>query len=172
MRPDECFSAYKLMYCLVLWRPQFKKEIIRFKNVQRRETKYILKDYSADYFTGLQQLNLLPLVYHFEISDIIFAVHQHLRRGVQGKLPLQTAQLPPKSTQLPPPSPPPPPPPKILPKERILGQKILLSSYHFRIKHFWLCALRRKHPPPALFPSPWPYSHTFHELPLQGEIPG
>ena len=57
-----------------VWRAQLVKDILRLEKVQRRATKYILNDYTADYRSRLQSLNLLPLMYQFEINDIMFCV--------------------------------------------------------------------------------------------------
>jgi len=45
------------------------KDIFILERVQRRATKYILSNYSSSYKTRLAQLNLLPLMYQYELSD-------------------------------------------------------------------------------------------------------
>ena len=50
----------------------FNKDIILLERVQRRATKYILSDYTSDYKTCLIKLNLLPLMYIYELLDILF----------------------------------------------------------------------------------------------------
>ena len=42
--------------------------------MQRRATKYILNDYSLDYYSRLRALDLLPLMYQLELNDILFCV--------------------------------------------------------------------------------------------------
>ena len=44
------------------------------ERVQRRATKFILNDYISSYKTRLQQLNLLPLMYTYELNDLMFLV--------------------------------------------------------------------------------------------------
>ena len=61
------------MYCSQLWRPNLIKDIFSLERVQRRATKYILSDYSTDYKSRLINLKLLPLMYIYELNDIIFS---------------------------------------------------------------------------------------------------
>jgi len=42
------------------------------ERIQRRATKYILNDCTSSYKQRLEKLNLLPLVYHYELQDIMF----------------------------------------------------------------------------------------------------
>jgi len=49
------------------------------EQLQHRATKYILQDYSSDYKSRLTNLNLLPLMYVLEISDIICSLLRTLR---------------------------------------------------------------------------------------------
>jgi len=42
--------------------------------IQRRATKYILNDYQSAYKSRLEQLNLLPLMYVYELSDLMFLI--------------------------------------------------------------------------------------------------
>ena len=65
----------QLLYCAPVWRPHLLKDISKIEQLQRRATKYILQDFSSDYKTRLTKLNLLSLMYIFEISDIIFFVN-------------------------------------------------------------------------------------------------
>ena len=64
----------QLMYCSTIWRPHLIKDIMLIEQLQRRATKFILNDYESDYFTRLTKLNLLPIMYHFELSDLMFAI--------------------------------------------------------------------------------------------------
>ena len=64
----------QLTYCSQLWRPYLMKDIIVLERVQRRATKFILNDYQSSYGSRLLTLNLLPLMYLFEIYDIIFFI--------------------------------------------------------------------------------------------------
>ena len=43
-------------------------------SIQRRATKYILNDLNSFYKSRLQQLNLLPLMYNFELQDLLFLI--------------------------------------------------------------------------------------------------
>ena len=51
------------------------KDITKIEQLQRRATKYILQDYISDYKTRLTKLQLLPLMYILEISDIMFFIN-------------------------------------------------------------------------------------------------
>ena len=42
--------------------------------IQRRATKYILNDFSSSYKTRLTSLHMLPLMYMFELLDVLFMV--------------------------------------------------------------------------------------------------
>ena len=64
----------KITYCSQLWRPHLLKDIRRLEAIQRRVTKFILNDYTSTYRSRLCSLNLLPLMYYYEIQDIIFLV--------------------------------------------------------------------------------------------------
>ena len=61
----------KLLYCSSLWRPHLLEDIELLKKVQRRATKFILNDYTSDYKT---RLGMLPLMYIYEIADILFFI--------------------------------------------------------------------------------------------------
>ena len=62
----------KLSYCSQLWRPYKIKDIKLFERVQRRATKFILKDYHSDYKIRLTTLHLLPLSLWLEYLDLTF----------------------------------------------------------------------------------------------------
>ena len=62
----------QVTYCSVIWRPNLIKDITLIEQIQRRATKFILNDYSSDYFDRLKQLNLLPLMYTFELNKLVF----------------------------------------------------------------------------------------------------
>ena len=56
-----------------IWAPQDPSaDLLRFEGIQRRATKFILKDYECSYPDRLKKLNLIPLSYWHEIKDIIF----------------------------------------------------------------------------------------------------
>ena len=63
-----------LTFCSQLWRPRLIKDILTIENVQRRATKFILHDNSMDYKSRLITLEILPLMYWFELQDILFLV--------------------------------------------------------------------------------------------------
>ena len=44
------------------------------EQLQRRVTKFILNDYELDYYDHLLKLNLLPIMYTYELTDIVFAI--------------------------------------------------------------------------------------------------
>ena len=58
----------QLQYCSPLWRPNLIRDIVQLEKIQRRATKYILMDFNSDYKTRLISLNLLPMMYIFEIN--------------------------------------------------------------------------------------------------------
>ena len=61
----------QVMYCSIVWRPNLIKNITLVKRIQRRETKFILNDYDFSYFDRLKKLNLLPLMYIFELNEVL-----------------------------------------------------------------------------------------------------
>ena len=64
----------QLSYCSQLWRPQSVKDIMSLETVQRHSTKYILQDYSSNYKQRLMSLKLLPLMYWYELQDMLFMI--------------------------------------------------------------------------------------------------
>jgi len=64
----------QLLYCCPLWHPHLIKDIYTLERIQRRATKYILNDYDSDYKTRLIKLNLLPLMYIYDLCDILFFI--------------------------------------------------------------------------------------------------
>ena len=64
-----------LSYCSQLWRPCLIKDIELLERVQRRATKFITENYEVSYKNRLLSLGLLPLMYWFELLDIMFLVH-------------------------------------------------------------------------------------------------
>ena len=50
------------------------KDILTIEQVQRHATKYILNDFTSCYKTRLLKLNLLPLMYMFELKDLLFTI--------------------------------------------------------------------------------------------------
>ena len=64
----------QLVYCSQLWRPYLIKDIVKLEKIQRRATKFILNNYSLDYKTRLESLNMLPLMHIYEINDILFCI--------------------------------------------------------------------------------------------------
>ena len=67
----------RLTYCSQLWRPYLLKDISLLERVQRRATKYILNDYHSPYKSRLIQLDLLPLMYQYELSDLLFFIKSY-----------------------------------------------------------------------------------------------
>ena len=64
----------QLLFCSVLWKPHLLKNINAIERIQRWATKYILNDYSSDYKTCLIKLKILPLMYTFDINDVMFLI--------------------------------------------------------------------------------------------------
>ena len=58
----------------MILRPNLIKDITLIEQIQRRASKFILNDYSSDYFDRLKQLNLLPLMYIFELNELVFTL--------------------------------------------------------------------------------------------------
>ena len=64
----------QLTYCSQLWRPHLIKDITLLERIQRRATKYILNNYELSYKSRLEQLHLLPLMYIYELNDLLFFI--------------------------------------------------------------------------------------------------
>ena len=67
----------QLTYCSQMWKPALIKDIKKLEKLQRRATKFILGYHLSglDYKDRLIQLKLLPLMYFFELADIMFLVN-------------------------------------------------------------------------------------------------
>ena len=50
------------------------KDITLLECIQRRATKYILNNYELSYKSRLEQLHLLPLMYIYELNDLLFFI--------------------------------------------------------------------------------------------------
>ena len=64
----------QLSYCSPVWRSHLLRDIKSLETIQRCATKYILCDYASDYRDRLINLHILPLMYRFELHDILFLV--------------------------------------------------------------------------------------------------
>ena len=64
----------QLFYCSQIWRPCLIQDILLLERVQRRATKYILNDYTSSYRARLLKLSMLPLMYIFELNDLLFFI--------------------------------------------------------------------------------------------------
>ena len=64
----------QLLYCSLLWHPYLIQDISALERIQRRATKCILNDYISDYKTRFIKLNLSPLMYTFDLCDILFFI--------------------------------------------------------------------------------------------------
>ena len=62
------------MYCTLIWCPYLLKDIQNIERIQHCATKFILDVYDSNYKTWLLILKLLPLMYLFELQDILFNV--------------------------------------------------------------------------------------------------
>ena len=60
------------LYCSQLWSPRYLKDIKRIETIQRRVTKLILPSSILSYKERLLELNLLPLMYLYDLNDILF----------------------------------------------------------------------------------------------------
>ena len=65
-------SKSQLTYCSQIWRPHLLKDISSLERIQRRATKFILRDFHSDYKSRLTSLHLLPLMMQLELYDIMF----------------------------------------------------------------------------------------------------
>ena len=65
---------FQLPYCSQLWRPHLIKDIQILERVQHHAAKYILNDYVSTYKSQLITLHLLPLMYLYELNDIMFLI--------------------------------------------------------------------------------------------------
>ena len=63
-----------LTYSSLVWRPYLITDINSLERGQQCTTKYILNDFNSNYRLRLFKLNLLPLVYQYEISDLLFFI--------------------------------------------------------------------------------------------------
>ena len=61
----------QLLYCSPLWHPYLFQDISALKRIQCRATKYIMNDYISDYKTRLIKLKLFPLMYTYDLCDIL-----------------------------------------------------------------------------------------------------
>ena len=64
----------QITYGSPIWRPSLIKDIKFIEQIQRRATKFILNDYHSDYYNRLIKLQILPLMYMFELYDVMFFV--------------------------------------------------------------------------------------------------
>jgi len=64
----------QILYCTQIWRPHLMKDIVNLERIQRRAIKHILNDYTSCHKDRLLNLKLLPLMYIFELQDILFAI--------------------------------------------------------------------------------------------------
>ena len=70
---NSCIRS-NVTYCSQVWRPHHIKDITSLEQVQRRFTRTILPDMSLDYKSWLANLKLLPLMYFYELQDLLFFV--------------------------------------------------------------------------------------------------
>ncbi len=72
----------QLSFCSQLWRPMLIRDIKKMESVQRRATKFIIGSSStSDYKSRLVHLHLLPLMYYYELADIMFMVNSLKNRS-------------------------------------------------------------------------------------------
>ena len=63
-------------HCSVVWRPSSDEMLNKLESIQKRAVKWILNEYNfhytdVEYKCRLRDLGLLPLKYHFILSDLI-----------------------------------------------------------------------------------------------------
>jgi len=71
----KCLYISLVWATVLLWKPYLLKDIESLERVWRRATKFILSDYSSDYRTRLMKIGVLPLMYVYEIADILFLLN-------------------------------------------------------------------------------------------------
>ena len=63
----------KVLYCCQLWSPSCLKDITR---VQRRTTRFMVPlPHCQDYKGRLTELQLLPLMYYYDLQDLLFLIN-------------------------------------------------------------------------------------------------
>ena len=67
----------QLLYYSQIWRPSLIKHINILERIQRRATKFILNDFHSTYKSRLVTLKMLPLMYIYEINDILFFIKSY-----------------------------------------------------------------------------------------------
>ena len=72
----------KLSYCSQIWRPHLVRDMWSFESLQRRATKFILRDYTSCYKDRLQSLKLLSLSLWFDYLDLMLLV-KSLKRSAR-----------------------------------------------------------------------------------------
>ena len=63
-----------LLYCSQIWHPYLLRDIAALEQLQCCSTKFILNNYVSDYKTRLIKLNMLPSMYYYDLSDILFFI--------------------------------------------------------------------------------------------------
>ena len=71
----------QILYCSQVWRPYLIKNINMLERIQRRATKWILNDYQSSYRSCLVTLHLLPLMYVYEMNDIMFFIKSYKQQS-------------------------------------------------------------------------------------------
>ena len=71
----------QILYCSQVWRPYLIKNINMLETIQRQATKWILNDYQSSYRLRLVSLHLLPLMYVYEMNDIMFFIKSYKQQS-------------------------------------------------------------------------------------------
>ena len=64
----------QITYGSPIWRPFLIKDIKFIEQIQRRATKFILNDFHSVYYNRLIKLQILPLMYMFELYDAMLFI--------------------------------------------------------------------------------------------------
>ena len=64
----------QLIYGSPIWRLFLIKDIKLIEQIQCKATKFILNDFHSDYYNCLVKLQFLPIMYMFELYDVMFLV--------------------------------------------------------------------------------------------------
>ena len=71
----------QILYCSQVWRPYLIKNINMLERKHRRATNWILNDYQSSYRSRLVNLHLLPLMYAYEMNNIMFFIKSYKQQS-------------------------------------------------------------------------------------------
>ena len=121
-----------------LWKPYLISDIELIKKVQKRATKYILCDYTSDYKSRLMRLDLLPLMYIYDLNDIMFFINSVKFPSDNFNI-LDYVEFTSGTTRS----------AGLKPKHKSAPTNNVMSSYFYRIPRLWnsISVINLSHPP-------------------------